>query len=375
MVFCTVTKLTKMNQNITIGSKNVDSVHSFGFWPETMRRFVNDLSRCIKCNPGMVFYTVTKLTKTNQNITIGSKNVDWVRSFRFWLETVHRFVYDPNGSIKCNICMVFCTVTKLTKTNQNITFGSKNVNWVRSFRFWPETVRRFVNGLNRCIKCNPGMVFYTVTKLTKTNQNITIGSKNVDWVRSFRFWLETVHRFVYDPNGSIKCNICVVFCTVTKLTKTNQNITIGSKNVNWVRSFRFWPETVRRFVNGLNRCIKCNPGMVFCTVTKLTKTNKNITIGSKNVDWVGSFGFWPETMRRFVNDLNRCIKCNAGMVFCSVTKLTKTNKNITIGSKNVDWVRSFRFWPETVHGFVNDPNGCIKCNICMVFLHCNETDQ
>src|SRR6187551_2455590 len=207
----------------------------------------------------------------------------------FWPETVRRFVNDLNRCIKCNPGMIFCTVTKLTKMNQNITIGSKNVDWVRSFGFWPETMRCFVNDLNRCIKCNPGMVFCTVTKLTKTNQYITIGSKYVDWVRSFHFWPETVHGFVNDPNGCIKCNICMVFCTVTKLTKTNQNITIGSKNVDWVRSFGFWPETMRRFVNDLNRCIKCNPGMVFYTVTKLTKTNQNITIGSKNVDAFISF--------------------------------------------------------------------------------------
>src|SRR6187551_2315431 len=108
----------------------------------------------------------------------------------------------------------------------------------------------------------------------------------------------------------------------------------------------FWPETVRRFVNGLNRCIKCNPGMVFCTVTKQTKTNQNITIGSKNMDWVRSFGFWPETMRRFVNDLNRCIKCNPGMVFYTVTKLTKTN---LLGPKK---------WIGCVH-FVSGPKVCI----------------
>src|SRR6187455_3292897 len=332
---------------------------SFRFWPKTVRRFVNDLNRCIKYNPGMVFCTVTKLTKTNQNITIGSENVDWVRSFRFWIETVCRFVNDPNGCIKCNICMVFCTVTKLTKTNQNITIGSKNVDWVRSCRFWIETVHRFVNDPNGCIKCNICMVFCTVTKLTKTNQNISIGSKNVDWVRSFRFWIESMHRFVNDPNGCIKCNICMVFCTVTKLTKTNQNITIGPKNVDWVRSFRFWIKTVHRFVNDPNRCIKCSICVFFCTVTKLTKTNQNITLGSKNVDWVRSFRFWPETVHRFVNDPNGCIKCNIYMVFCTVTKLTKTNQNITLGSKNVDWVRSFHFWIETVHRFVNDPNGCI----------------
>src|SRR6187551_1339146 len=152
-----------------------------------------------------VFCTVTKLTKTNQNITLGSKNMDWVRSFHLWTETVHRFVNDPNGCIKCNICMVFCTVTKLTKTNQNITIGSKNLDWVRSFHFWIETVHRFVNDPNGCIKCNICMVFCTVTKLTKKNPNITIGSKNVNRVRSFRFWIETVHRFVNDPNGCIKC--------------------------------------------------------------------------------------------------------------------------------------------------------------------------
>src|SRR6187551_1529283 len=196
----------------------------------------------------MVFCTVTKLTKTNQNITIGSKNVDWVRSFCFWPETVHRFVNDPNGCIKCNICMVFCTVTKVTKTNQNITIRSKKVDGERLFCFWPETVHRFVNDPNGCIKCNICMVFCTVMKLTKMNQNITIGSKNVDWVRLFPFWHKTGHRFVNDLNGCIKCNICIVFCTVMKLTKTNQNITIGSKNVDWVRSFRFWPETVHRIV-------------------------------------------------------------------------------------------------------------------------------
>ena len=123
---------------------------------------------------------------------------------------------------------------KLIETNQNITIGSKKLDWVRSFRFWPESLHRFVCGPNRCIQCIHDMVSGTVTKLTKTKQNITIGSKNMDWVRSIRFWPEIVHCFVNDTNGCIKCNICMVFCTVTKLTKTNQNITIGPKKVDWV---------------------------------------------------------------------------------------------------------------------------------------------
>src|SRR6187455_2660565 len=183
------------------------------------------------------------------------------------------------------------------ETDQN---GAKHHYWVQNgglgalFRFWTETVHRFVNGPNRCIKCNPDMVSRTVTKLTKTEQNITIGSKKVDCVRSFRFWTETVHRFVNGPNRCIKCNPGMVSRTVTKLTKTNQNISIGSKKVDWVRSFHFWTETVHRFVNGPNRCIKCNPGMVSRTVTKLTKTEENITIGSKKVDWVRSFRSGPK---------------------------------------------------------------------------------
>src|SRR6187551_1186046 len=133
----------------------------------------------------------------------------------------------------------------------------------------------------------------------------------------------------------------IVFCTVTKLTETNQNITIGSKKVDWVCSFHFSTETMHRFVNGPNRCIKCNPGMVFCTVTKLTETNQNITIASEKVDWVRSFRFWAETVHRFINIPNQCIKCNLGMVFCIVTKLTETDKKITVGSKKVDLVRLF----------------------------------
>src|SRR6187551_1869820 len=52
--------------------------------------------------------------------------------------------------------------------------------------FLDESVHRFISGPDRCTKCNTGMVFGTVTKLTQTNQNITIGSKTVDWARSFR---------------------------------------------------------------------------------------------------------------------------------------------------------------------------------------------
>src|SRR6187551_3013095 len=76
--------------------------------------------------------------------------------------------------------------------------------------------------------------------------------------------------------------------------ETDENITIGSKKVDWLRSFHFWTETVHHFFNGTNRCIKCNPAMVFCTVTKLTKTS---LLGPKK--WIGCI--------RFVSGLKLCI--------------------------------------------------------------------
>src|SRR6187551_90221 len=71
----------------------------------------------------------------------------------------------------------------------------KHHYWVQKIEFCAfvlfeaDSVHRFISDPNRCIKCNPGMVFGVVTKLTQTNQNITVGSKKVDRLRSFRFWM------------------------------------------------------------------------------------------------------------------------------------------------------------------------------------------
>src|SRR6187551_1345359 len=198
----------------------------------------------------MVFCTVTKLTKTNQNITLGPKK--WIGCVRFISGTNRKFV-----SVPARIGAFNATRHGFLHSNKTDQNEPKHHYWVQksgavvSFparigswsRFRPEWVHSM----------QPGMVFCTVTKLTKTNQNITIGSKKVDWVRSFRFRPEWVHSM--QPG--------MVFCTVTKLTKTNQNITIGSKKVDWVRSFRSWPKSVVHFVSGPNRCIQCNPAWFF----------------------------------------------------------------------------------------------------------------
>src|SRR6187551_3746952 len=94
-----------------------------------------------------------------------------------------------------------------------------------------------------------------------------------------------------------------------------------SKHHYWVEKsglgafVSFLEESVHPCISGPDRCIKCNTGMVFGTVTKLTQTNQNITIGSKKVDWVHSFCFWPESVVRFGSGLNRSINATLAWFF------------------------------------------------------------
>src|SRR6187551_1881083 len=114
-----------------------------------------------------------------------------------------------------------------------------------------------------------------------------------------------------------------------------------------VSSFRFRPESVH----------SKQPGMVFCTVTKLTKTNQNITIGSKKVDWVRLFRFWRESVVRFGSELVQYILSRHGFL-----RSNETDKN---EPKHHYWVQksglgaflsflarigsSFRFRDKSVH--------------------------
>src|SRR6187551_2567423 len=152
--------------------------------------------------------------------------------------------------------MVFCTVTKLTETNKTSLLGPK---------MWIGCVR-FVSGPNRCIVSVPariGSLNATEHGFLQSNETDQNEPKHHYWVQksglgvfvsflarigsSFRFRPETEHLML--PS--------MVFCTVTKLTKTNQNIIVGSKKVDWERSFRYWHESVHRFDTGQNPCIKC----------------------------------------------------------------------------------------------------------------------
>src|SRR6187455_2339261 len=77
--------------------------------------------------------------------------------------------------------------------------------------------------------------------------------------------------------------------------QSNKSDRNESKHYYWVQKsglgafVSFLGRNYHRFVNGPNRCIKCNTGMVFCKVTKLSETNQNITIGPKK--WIGCISF------------------------------------------------------------------------------------
>src|SRR6187455_49375 len=187
--------------------------------------------------------------------------------------------------------MLFYAVTKLTETNLNITIGSKK--WIGCVRF--------VSGPNRCVVSVPariGSLNATEHGFLHGNETDRNEPKHHYWVQksglgAFVSFLARIgSSFWFRPESLHSMQSGMVFCIVTKLTKRNQNITIGSKKVDWVHSFCFWRELVVRFGSGPNRCIKCYPGMVFCTVTKVTKTS---LLGPKK--WIGCV--------RFVSGVNR----------------------------------------------------------------------
>src|SRR6187551_3128863 len=96
--------------------------------------------------------------------------------------------------------MVFGTVTKMTQTNQTITIGSKSVDWLRSF----------ISGPNRCIVSFPahiGALKQPRHCFRHSNETDPIEPKHHYWVQKrglgafVHFWTESVHRFVSGPNS------------------------------------------------------------------------------------------------------------------------------------------------------------------------------
>src|SRR6187551_2711700 len=96
--------------------------------------------------------------------------------------------------------MVFGTVMKLTQSNQNITIGSKNMD-------------SFISGPNRCIisfLTRIGTLEQPRHGFRHSNETDPIEPKCQYWVQKrglgafVHFWTESVHRFIFGPNRCIK---------------------------------------------------------------------------------------------------------------------------------------------------------------------------
>ena len=86
-----------------------------------------------------------------------------------------------------------------------------------------------------------GPVFYlfrAVTKWSETHQNMRIGSNEVYWVRSLR--KNSIATSLTRDGHSMHYvgPFCIVFRAVTKWSETHQIMSLGSNEVDWVRSLR-----------------------------------------------------------------------------------------------------------------------------------------
>src|SRR6187455_3140128 len=106
------------------------------------------------------------------------------------------------------------------------------------------------------------------------------------------------------------------------------------------------------------------PSMVFCTVTKLTETNQNITVGSKKVDWCV----------RFVSGSNRCIvsvPTRIGSLNATEHGFLHSNETDRNKPKHHYWVQKSR-----LGAFVSVLARISALNATEHgFLHSNETDR
>src|SRR6187455_2292383 len=101
------------------------------------------------------------------------------------------------------------------------------------------------------------------------------------------------------------------------------------------------------------------PSTVFDTITKLTQMNPNITIGSKKVDWLRSFCFW--TSRCIVSFSAQIGAVNAPRHGFRYSNIADQNE-----PKHQYWIQKsglgafVLFLDELVHRFIFGPNRCNK---------------
>jgi hypothetical protein len=170
----------------------------------------------------------------------------------------------------------------------------------------------------------------------------------VDWVR----WLRKIATWLRGTNFCINCTSLVCFATsfmqlrnnpkCTKYYETDRNISLWSNGVDWVRSLQKIPT----WLHGTNFCINCTSSVCFVTsfmqlrnnpkCTKYYETDRNISLWSNGVDWVRSL----RKILMWLRGTNFCINCISSPPFCTefhaVMKWTQMHPNTMKQTKT--WV-------------------------------------
>ena len=151
---------------------------------------------------------------THQSMSLGSNEVDWVRSLRkipTWLRGTNFWLITPVHTVLHWVSCSYETITNAPKhyeTYENMSLGSNGVDWVCSLQKKPRrdiVARTFaliapVYPVLHRVSCSYKKII-NAPKHYATQQNMSLGSNGVDWVRS----LWKISTWLRGTNFCINC--------------------------------------------------------------------------------------------------------------------------------------------------------------------------
>ena len=157
----------------------------------------------------------------------------------------------------------------------------------------------------------------------ETHTNMSLGSNGVDRARSFPKILMRLQGMNFSINCTCSTRLHRVLCTnetlpnAPKYYETHQNMSLGSNEVDQVRSLRKIPMQLR----GKNFCINCSSPARFApsfvqqrNYPKCTQTLRNTARHEFRVQWVGRVHSLRKIPKRH-HGTNFCINCTSSTRF------------------------------------------------------------
>ena len=158
-----------------------------------------------------------------------------------------------------------------------------------------------------------------------THQNLSLRSNGADWVLSLQkipMWLHGTNFALIAPAHPVLHRVSCSYETLTNAPKhntTQENMSLGSNGVDWMRSLR----KIWTWLRGTNFCINCTSSECFASsfmqlqtipnAPKYCETDRNISLESTRVDWVRLSRKIPTWLRV----TNFCINCTSSVCFAS----------------------------------------------------------